>query len=164
MGVAMAQPYSADVRERVVLACEHREGRRAVMAQRFRVSVSTVDTWWQHARSDGRRQAKPHAGGPAPTLDGHHRAVLRALVAEDNDATVAESGRRLVERTGGHVRETTLCDGLNKMGLKMGLVRKKRLSGPPRRHETRSRPRGTLFARRSLVSRAIVLSFLRKAD
>src|SRR5512135_3690449 len=106
MGVAMAQPYSADVRERVVLACEHREGRRAVMAQRFRVSVSTVDTWWQHARSDGRRQAKPHAGGPAPTLDGHHRAVLRALVAEDNDATldatVAESGRRRVERTGGH--------------------------------------------------------------
>lgn len=160
MGVAMAQPYSADLRERVLLACEHREGSREVIAQRFRVSVSTVYNWWQQARSDGRRQAKPHAGGPAPTLDGHHRDVLRALVAEDNDATLAESGRRLVERTGCQVSDTTLCDVLNKMGL----VRKKRPSGPPSRHQTRSRPSGTLFGRRSLVSTAIVSSLLMKPD
>lgn len=109
MGVAMAQPYSADLRERVLLACEHREGSREVIAHRFRVSVSTVYNWLQQARTEGRRQAKPHAGGPAPTLDGHPREVLRTLVAEDNDATLAEYVQRLAERTGCQVSDTTLC-------------------------------------------------------
>jgi transposase len=58
----MPKPYSADLRERVLLAGEAGLP-PAVIAQRFGVGFSTVYLWRQQARAEGRRCAKPHAGG-----------------------------------------------------------------------------------------------------
>jgi transposase-like protein len=38
----MPRPYSADLRERALAACERREGSRAGIARRFVVGVSTL--------------------------------------------------------------------------------------------------------------------------
>ena len=78
----MPRPYCGDLRERVLLACEQGEGSRAAIARRFRVGESTIYTWLQVARTEGRRAAKPHAGGPPPKLDAVDR-VRRKIDYEE---------------------------------------------------------------------------------
>ncbi len=96
----MPRAYSTDLRERVLVAWERREGTQAAIAHRFSVSEATVENWLRQARREGRREPKPHAGGPRPRLDAEALAVLRALVLEDNAATLQEDADRLAARTG----------------------------------------------------------------
>ena len=65
----MARPYTADLRDRVLLACERDGPSRSRIAGLFGVGEGTVYRWQQAWRAEGRREAKPHAGGPAPRLD-----------------------------------------------------------------------------------------------
>jgi transposase-like protein len=65
----MPRPYSADLRERALRACARAEASRAEIARRFEVAEATLYGWLKQAREEGRREAKPHAGGPAPTID-----------------------------------------------------------------------------------------------
>ena len=41
----MARPYSADLRDRVLLAHEGGEGGATALARRFRIGLSTVYRW-----------------------------------------------------------------------------------------------------------------------
>jgi transposase-like protein len=45
MEALMPLPYSADLRERVLVAYEHGEGTAAALARRFRVALNTVKNW-----------------------------------------------------------------------------------------------------------------------
>ena len=65
---AMPKPYSADLRERVLLA-DAAGLTPAVVAARFGAGLSTVYLWRQQARAEGRRCAKPHGGGRARGID-----------------------------------------------------------------------------------------------
>ena len=96
----MSQPYSADLRERVLVACERGDLPQVEIARRFQVCPATISNWRRQAREEGRRQPKPHSGGVPPRLDANALAVLRQLVAEDNDALLREYRERLAERTG----------------------------------------------------------------
>ena len=129
----MPKPYSADLRERVLLAGEAGLA-PAMVALRFGVGLSTVYLWRQQARAEGRRCAKPHGGGRARGIDPAGEAIVRALVAERNDRTLDEYRERLAERTGGpRVSRPTLCRTLRRLGL----WRKKdatRQRAGPRRH------------------------------
>jgi transposase len=135
----MPGAYSADLRERVLLACEHGKLSRARIAKVFRVAESTVYRWLQTWRTEARREAKPHAGGPAPRLDAATLGKLETIVAEANDLSLAEYAARLSERTGVAASGPTVCRALQKLGLS----RKKDAPGAragPARH--RRRPRG----------------------
>jgi len=77
----MPNPYSTDLRKRVLLADEAGLS-PAVIAQRFGLGLATVYLWRQQARAEGRRCAKPHGGGRARGIDTAGEAILRALVAE----------------------------------------------------------------------------------
>lgn len=94
----MPQPYSVDLRERVVAAAVHQT--QAAVAARFAVSESTVYKWCRRARETGALAPKPHTGGGAGQLDAAGAAVLRALVAERNDRTLAELAMLYADRTG----------------------------------------------------------------
>src|SRR5688572_13621760 len=59
----MPQPYSTDLRERVLVAYEQGEGSQVAIARRFRVCPATVCNWIRQARQEGRRSPKPHRGG-----------------------------------------------------------------------------------------------------
>lgn len=124
----MPGSYSADLRERVLRACESGV-RPATVAKRFQVGLSTVYLWRQQAREEGRRRAKPHTGGPAPLIDAAGEAVLRALVAERNDRTLDEYAEQYEARTGQKVSRPVLCRALRRLGL----PRKKRRSAPASR-------------------------------
>jgi transposase len=86
----MPAPYSPDLRVRVLhtaAAGPATRAGRAAVAARFEVSLATVYLWLRQEREEGRRAAKPHAGGHASTFDA---GVLTALLAAQNDRTLAE--------------------------------------------------------------------------
>jgi transposase len=123
----MPRAYSPDLRERALAACEAGEGSQARIAERYRIGERTLSGWLKMAREEGRRSPKPHGGGRAPLGGG--RETLAALVAERNDATLAEYADRLAERAGIRRSPSALCRALKALGL----VRKKRRFGPPSR-------------------------------
>jgi transposase len=94
----MAKPYSADLRARVLAACARAEAGRTEIARRFEVAEATLYTWLKQDREEGRREAKPHAGGPAPTIEAAGLEVVGALVEEANAATLAEYVERYAAR------------------------------------------------------------------
>src|ERR671938_296710 len=132
----MPRAYSVDLRARVLAAWECREGTQAAIAHRFSVSEATVENWLRQARRGGRRGPKPHAGGPRPRLTADALAVLRALVREDNAATLQEYADRLAARTGVRVSPPVLCRALQRLGW----PRKKRPSGQASRTAPRLLP------------------------
>jgi transposase len=135
----MPKPYSSDLRERVLVACARGQLSRAKIAALFHVGESTLYRWLETWRSAGRREAKPHAGGPAPRLDAAALDELRAIVADANDLSLAEYATRLQERAGVTASGPTVSRALKKLGL----PRKKDPSGAgagPARH--RRRPHG----------------------
>ena len=122
----MPRAYSPDLRERVLLACEQGGASQGEIARRFQVGERTISGWLKAART-GRRTAKPAAGG-LPLLGGETEALAK-LVAEQNDATLAEYADRLAERTGVRRSLAAVCRALQLLGL----GRKKKRSGPPSR-------------------------------
>jgi transposase len=123
----MPRAYSIDLRQRVLVAHEAGEGSQAEVARRYRVGERTLSGWLKAARAEGRRGPKPRGGGRAPL--GGEATTLATLVAERNDATLAEYADRLVERTGVRRSLAAVCRALQALGL----VRKKRRFGPPSR-------------------------------
>ena len=133
----MPRPYSTDLRQRALLACEQDEDDFTAIARRFRVGVSTLRLWRRQAREEGRRAPRPMGRGPAP-LDGD-LLLLNQLVAERNDATLAEYADPLAAGTGTPRRSApAICRALKRLGW----VRKQRRCGPTSRTARTWRPPG----------------------
>jgi transposase-like protein len=133
-GVKMPRPYSVDLRERALLACEADEGDFTAVARRFRVGVSTLRLWRRQAREEGRRAPLRMGRGPAPL--GGKLEALNQLVTERNDATLAEYADlvcgplgRAHGRAGQRARD---LPGAEAAGLGW-VLRKQRRSGPANR-------------------------------
>ena len=123
----MPRAYSTDLRERALDAYEGGEGSQSEVARRYRIGERTLSAWLRTARKEGRRSPRPPRGGRPPV--GGEREALAGLVAERNDATLAEYADRLAERTGVRRSPSALCRALKALGL----VRKKRRPRPPSR-------------------------------
>src|SRR4051794_32200640 len=107
----MGRPYSTDLRERVLRACEVGAESQAAIARRFEISESAVGSWLRQLHRDGRRAPKPHGRGFRSILDEDDGAVLRSLVAERNDATLAEYTHAFTARTGEEIRVCSRAPG-----------------------------------------------------
>ena len=113
----MGRPYSTDLRERVLRACEIGDESQAAIARRFEISDSAVRSWLRQLHHDGRRAPKPHGRGFRSILDEDDGAVLRSLVAAKNDATLAEYTRAFTARTGEEISKSSMCRALRRHGL-----------------------------------------------
>jgi transposase len=113
----MARAYSVDLRERVLRAHDAGEGSQRVLAVRFGVSVGVGCGWLKAARDEGRRGPRPYQGGRR-ALNGADPQVLADLVIDQNDATLAQYGARLAERTGVRASAAALCRALARLGLR----------------------------------------------
>jgi transposase len=131
----MPAPYSSDLRHRVLAACEAATQKRAEIAELFQVSEPTIYNWLRQQREEGRTTPKPHAGGPTPQIGPDEEDCLREIVEEANDLTLEEYGERLRQRCDLELSHSTISRTL----ARLGLVRKKRRSGPASRSETTSR-------------------------
>src|SRR3954471_20096744 len=87
------KPYSMDLRERVVAACDARDCTREQIAARFSVSVSWIRDLLRRRRETGSIAPKPHGGGRAPAFDDQAVGRLREANRADDDATLEELAR-----------------------------------------------------------------------
>ena len=111
----MAGAYSTDLRGRVLAAVEAGET-PAAAARRFAVGRSTAYRWVAAAREEGRREAKPMRGGPAPRIRGEAEAAMLNLAGRPNHLTLAEIATRLAEAHGVRVHLTTVHRALRRAG------------------------------------------------
>jgi transposase len=107
----MTASISIDLRKRILKACDRGLGTQEVAA-RFDVSTSFVRKLKQRRRETGRIEALPRHSGPKPKLQAHEER-LRALIAEQPDATLAELRARL----GVAVELSTLWYTIDRLGL-----------------------------------------------
>ena len=111
----MAGPYSRDLRSRV-LATVEAGGSVGAAARRFAVGRSTAYRWAAAARDEGRREAKPMRGGPAPRITGEVGATMLGLAGGPEHPSLAEIAARLAEATGVRVDLTTVHRALRRAG------------------------------------------------
>jgi transposase len=116
-------PYSMDLRERVVAACDARDGTREQVAVRFSVSVRWIGDLLRRRRETGSIAPKPRGGGRAPAFDEAAAARLREAVRDDADATLEE----LREAAGVACSVPAVYRALRRMGI----TRKKSRGGRP---------------------------------
>jgi transposase len=126
----MPRPYSADLRERVLAGCEAGLG-RAAAARRYRHGERTVYRWLAEARAEGRRAAKPHAGGRQPVVAGTEGVLHELATAPTtSDATLAEQAELYAARTGRRLSAATLCRAFRRLRLTRKKDPARRRAGP----------------------------------
>jgi transposase len=119
------RPYSLDLRERVVAACDEGVDTRAEIAERFTVSESWIRRLLQRRREAESRAPKPRGGGQPPAFRGESAERLREAVAADPDATLQQ-----LAAASGVACGTSATDRALK---RLGITRQKSRSGPPSR-------------------------------
>ena len=115
------KPYSTDLRDRVVEACDSGEWTRVEVAEQFGVSVAWVYRLLKRRRSDGTYAPRGHRGGHPPAFSKHQLRQLEEAIRRQPDATLAE----LRERSGVDCSLVTIHNTLKRLGYR----RKKRPSG-----------------------------------
>jgi transposase len=119
------RPYSMDLRERVIAACDAGDATREQVAVRFSVSARWVRDLLRRRREAGSIAPKPRGGGRPPAFDGEAAERLRAAVAAEPDATLAE----LAGAAGVACAPSAVHGTLKRLGI----TRKKSRSGRPSR-------------------------------
>ena len=110
--------YSQDLRERVLQAYDAGDGGYVTLSRRFRVAESTVYRWVGECHQEGKHAPKVYRHGFVSVLDEDDGAVLRQLVEDQPDATLAEYATRFEARTGWAVSLPSVCRALKRWGLK----------------------------------------------
>lgn len=110
------KPYSQDLRERIIAALEADEESQSETAAAFGVSLSFVQKLWRKWRKTGSCAAKPHAGGRSRGLK-DDEAKIRAAVAAQPDATLAELCEQVRAEGGANVTPMTMCRELRRLKL-----------------------------------------------
>lgn len=126
-------PYSLDLRERIVAAVEGTSSSNRQIAALFDVHESFLYKLLRQQRQRGDIAPLPHGGGARAKLTAAHRRQLAAWVAATPDATLAELREQLRKHARVTVSLSTLCRGLQALGLtRKKSPRARRKPIPPR--------------------------------
>ena len=112
------QPYSLDLRIRVVAALRQPKSRQAAVAERFGVSVAFIKKLLAHERQTGSLAPKPASGGRARYLDAEAQSWLVAYIGQHPDATLAELNQAWQTQGGRPVGQTCLWQVLKEHDLR----------------------------------------------
>lgn len=137
-------PYSLDLRERVIAKLREGDTTQTDIAETFEVSDATVENWWRQWRETGSVQPTPFAAGAPRTLKACE-AAIRAAVQQQPDATLQELCDAVATETGVQSSPSMMCRELQILDL----PRKKVVARQSTRHAARaSAPRRVSSARR----------------
>lgn len=120
--------FSIDLREKIALAYDNNDYTLDEVADLFDVGRRTVARFVQMQRAGLSLSPLPHAGGFPPALTPQALALLRDKVIQAPDATLSELASYLKTKARVQVHISTICRGLQKLGL----PRKKRVWLPQR--------------------------------
>jgi transposase len=131
------KPYSLDLRQKILRAYDHKLGSQRALAALFGVSHAFLEQLLRRRRTTGAIAPRPYGGGRQPRCDPAALALVRQLVHEQPDATLAELCAQLRQRRGLRLSVATMCRVLQRLGL----PRKKSPFMPPNAtHRGSSRP------------------------
>lgn len=109
--------YSNDLRLKIIETIQVNELPQVEIAAQFGVSKSFVEKLWNRFRTTGSYEAKPHGGGVERFLK-NDEELIRELVAQTPDATLAELCEKVAETTGKPaVTTATMCLELQRLKL-----------------------------------------------
>lgn len=111
------EAYTLNLRERIVAAWEEGSRTRQEIADDFGVSACFIRNLMRQWRRTGSLAPKPRSGGRKPALDEQGRQVLRELVEQQPDATLAELKKRIRGRVGRSVSRSALSRHLQALNL-----------------------------------------------
>lgn len=123
------EPYSMDLRQRVLAAYDEQAMETREVAETYGVSPAWARRLKQRRRELGSIEPLPGGHGPPPKLSDADRATLAALVAKTPDATLAELRDALAAACGTRVGVSTVHRVLDALGL----TRKKSRRAPASR-------------------------------
>jgi transposase len=111
------KPISNDLRRRIIEVIQDNEQSQPEIAERFSVSLSTLEKLWHRFRTTGSYEPLPHSGGRTRLLAGDEQ-LLRAEVAASPDITLAElSATVAMQKNQPEVSFSTLSEELRRLGL-----------------------------------------------
>jgi transposase len=110
------QPYSQDLRRRVIAAIKTGKQTQVEIAETFGVHLATVEKWWRRWRETRTYAALPPARGPRRALR-DCATFLRAEVKRQPDVTLPELCVRVAEAKGVLASPSMMCRELCHLGL-----------------------------------------------
>jgi transposase len=118
--------YSLDLRQRIVDAVEGSIYGKRKIAELFGVHESFIYKLLRQIRERGDIAPLPHGGGANPKLTEPHLQTLVGLVVTNPDATLRELSELLHKKAGVKVSLSTVCRGLQGLGLSLKKVQTRR--------------------------------------
>ncbi len=137
------QPYSNDLRRKIVEVYESGDDTQDEVAELFGVCPATIRNLLRRKRETGSTDALRHSGGRAPTLDCKHRERLRQVVKDNDDATLPELCQLVEQKFKKSISTSAMCRLLQSLGL----PRKKSRSTPVSATLSESSKRGLITSR-----------------
>lgn len=110
------KPLSMDLREIIIDASEQDGLSIRKIAQRFAVSINSVERLIKQKRTQGHLNPRKQGGARVSPIMAY-KAQLLAIVEEKPDATLAEYCELLGDETGLWVSPTTMCRTLQRLNL-----------------------------------------------
>lgn len=111
------KPYSLDLRQKIVDTYAEGKTSQRQLAEQFRVALSFVEKLLKQQRETGSIAPKKRTQQTPTKLNVEQLATLEQLVAEHNDATLAELRDLLHGKTGVLISTTTVDRMLKKLNL-----------------------------------------------
>lgn len=112
----MPRPYSTDLRERVLAACE-RGLTIGEVSRQFGVGAATVKRWRRLQRRTGSVEPAPHGGGNPLRVTGQGLDVVYQIVRENPDLTLEEIAAAYRARTHAPISRVTMGRTLERLEL-----------------------------------------------
>ena len=109
--------YSIDLRRKIVESYDRGDKTQSAIAESFGVSLSFVEKLLRRRRMRGDIAPLPHGGGIKPLLDEYALELLKTLVKEQPDATLAEVCDEVWEHRRIRVSTPTMCTALKKLNV-----------------------------------------------
>ena len=135
-------PYSLDLRHKILRAYDQHFGSQRAIAALFGVSQSFVEKLLRRRRTGGAIAPRPHAGGPHPRWDAAALTRVRQGVREPPEASLAELCAPLHAQRRCRVSVPTLSRLLTRRGLPRKKSRFLPLNARPRASCTHARATG----------------------
>src|SRR5271155_175449 len=120
----MSSPVSNPIRRAIVGLFHEEQQSYEEIAALLDVGEATVSRVLRRHRETGSVEPAPHGGGNFSPIAGKVVVLLRAIVNDLPDATVAELTKALVERSGTSTSRSSVLRALQRIGFS----RKKRAS------------------------------------
>ncbi len=102
------QPYSLDLRQKIIEVYEQEKISIRKVAQRFHVAKSFVQKLLKQYQQTGDLKPKRQGGNSPPKVQGADLVTLTEIIENNNDATLEELCELLAEKTGIEVSRATM--------------------------------------------------------